>query len=69
VNRTEQEKTEIKGTDLVLLMSVVEAAAGLYNALEIHEPTLVRNLKAWRPEYDDLGCALRDLGLPEVEAT
>jgi hypothetical protein len=56
---------EIKASDLVALMGVVGAAAGLYNALELTEPA---TFKPWSGEYEELGNALRTLGLVEVQA-
>lgn len=56
----------IRATDLGKLFSVVECAAGLYNALELHEPPLIRNVRPWSAEFDELGDALRELGLKEV---
>lgn len=58
------EAEEIKASDLVKLMGVVGAAAGLYNALEIEYKWT--ELRPWSKEFTDLGIALRDLGLAEV---
>jgi hypothetical protein len=49
---------EIRASDLTKLMAVVQAAAGLYNALEQIDASL--------PEFDELGDALRNLGVSEV---
>jgi hypothetical protein len=50
---------ELKASDLKLLMDVVQAAIGLYNALE----TDVRDLP---PEFGELGETLRALGVGEA---
>lgn len=55
---TEKEAEAIKASDLLKLMDVVKEATGLYNCLE-------RNDYAG-PEFDQLGAALRALGLNEV---
>lgn len=55
----------IKASDLASLMAVVGAAAGLWNRLEQEfKKSLIH---AWAPEWRELGAALRDLGLPEVD--
>jgi hypothetical protein len=45
-------------------MGVVGAAAGLFNALELQYKWTER--RPWAKEYNDLGAALRELGLAEV---
>lgn len=49
---------QIKASDMLKLVSTIDAAAGLYNALE--------QLGHSSPEYDALGEKLRELGLREV---
>jgi hypothetical protein len=57
--RVTQEKVEaIKASDLLLLMDVVRDATGLYNVLE--------RMGHSSQEFDELGTALRALGLMEV---
>ena len=53
--------TQIKLSDLNKLMRVVDRAVGLYNAIEHMEYQL-----GDFPEWDELGDALRDLGLHEA---
>jgi hypothetical protein len=59
-----QEVQTIRASDLVKLMGVVGAAAGLFNALELQYKWTER--RPWAKEYNDLGAALRELGLAEV---
>ena len=55
----EREAEAIRASDLLKLMDVVKEATGLYNALERDGHT--------SPEFDQLGAALRALGLGEVK--
>lgn len=58
---SEKEVDAIKASDLLLLMDVVRAATGLYNAMEREQ------VGAGWPEWTELGDAFRALGL--IEAT
>lgn len=61
-----EEKVEaIKASDLLKLMSVVEKAAGLWNCLEQDDSS---HTTFWFNDWRELGDALRELGLTEVEA-
>lgn len=56
---TEREAEAIKASDLLKLMDVVKGATGLYNELEAAGYS--------SPEFDQLGAAMRALGLGEVK--
>jgi len=61
----EREAEAIKASDLMKLMDVVQAATGLYNAIERqHGPDPERTVAE---EWEGLGDALRSLGLAEVQ--
>ena len=58
---------EIKASDLVLLMGVVGAATRLYNALEAEYKWT--HLRPWSGEFEQLGAALREMGVEETDGT
>jgi hypothetical protein len=61
---TETVVEQIKASDLLKLMEVVKAATGLWNALEAEGASELP--PAARLEWDQLGEAMRVLGLTEV---
>lgn len=66
---TEKEVEAIKASDLLKLMDVVKEATGIYNELERAKTTMTITLSddlgVWGA-WDELGSALRALGLMEV---
>jgi hypothetical protein len=57
----------IKKSELILLLDVVQTAIGLYNVLERTVRTTEDEPDIW-PAFDELGEALRKLGVNEVKA-